>query len=70
MQNTEKSLNPDYISNYARNVSDWAIVFLYFSKTQVKIEYFLFVSTHFTSVSFMDQDSAVALSMLTVESVK
>ena len=45
-QNTEKLLNPAWISNSGRQFSEWAVVFFYFQKSQVKIEYILFVSTH------------------------
>ena len=70
LQNPANLLNPDWIFNSGRQFSEWAIVFLYFPRYQVKIEYFLFVSTHVTSSSFMDSASTVALSMLTGESGK
>ena len=63
-------LKPGCISNYGRQVSEWAIVFLYLPKSQVKIEYFLFFSTYVPSSYFMDLSNAVALSMLTGESGK
>ena len=70
LQNPENLLKPAWISNYGRKFSEQTIVFLYFPKYQVKIEYFLFVSTHVASSSFMDYSSAVALIMLAGESGK
>ena len=49
LQNKAKFLKPDWISNYGRQFSEWAIVFMHIQKSHVKIEYFLFVSTHVTS---------------------
>ena len=62
-----KFLTPACISNYGIQFSEWAIVFLYFPKYEVKIEYLLFVITHVTSSYFMDSANVVALSMLTGE---
>ena len=42
---------------------------LYLPKSQVKIEYFLFVSTHVPSSSFMDSFNSVSLSLFTGASV-
>ena len=39
--NPENLLKPLWISNYGRNVSERAFVLLYFTKSQVKIEYLL-----------------------------
>ena len=68
LQNTENLLKPDCIYNSVRQFSEWAIVFVYFPKYQVKIEYFIFVSNHFPSSFYMDSPSTVSLSILTGES--
>ena len=48
LQNPENLLNTAWISNSGRQFYEWAIVFLYLPKYQLKIEYFFFVSTHVT----------------------
>ena len=68
LQNTANLLKPARIYNSGRQCSEWDI-FLYLPKSQVKIEYLLFVSTHVPSLSYMDSENTVALSMSTGESV-
>ena len=67
LQNPENLIKPAWISNPGRQFSEWDIVFLYFPKSQVKIKYFLFVSTHVNSSYFIDSANAVAFSMFTGE---
>ena len=68
MKNPANFLKPYWIFNSGRQFSEGAILFLYFPKYQVTVEYLLFVSTHVLSLYFMYYTSAVALSMFTGES--
>ena len=45
----------------------WVIVFLYFPKSEVKMLYFIFGSTHVSLSSFVDSYIPVALSILNYE---
>ena len=67
LKNTANLLIPDWISNSGRNFYEWAIVFVYIQKFQVKIQHFYFASTHVTSSSFMYSASEVAISILNGE---
>ena len=70
LKNPANLLKPSWICNSGRQFSEWAIVFFYFPKSQVKAEYLIFVGTHVPPSSFMDSENSVALSMLTCESIK
>ena len=70
LQNPVNLLNPGCIFIYGRQFSERAIVFLYFPKSQVKIEYLFFVSNYVPSSYFMDLANTVALIILTGESGK
>ena len=69
-------LNVEYIEmdptvlQMSANFLKPAWIFLYFPKSRVKIEYFLFVSTHVPSLSLIYSANAVVVSMFTVESEK
>ena len=49
LQITENLLNPAWIYNSGRQCYEWAILFLYLPKPQVKIEHLLFVITYVPS---------------------
>ena len=46
LQNPENLLKISWIYNYGKHFTEWSIVFLYFPKYQIKIEYLLFVTSH------------------------
>ena len=67
LQNIENFLNPDWISSFVRQFSEWAIVLLYSVKHREKKYFILFVSTHVTLSYFMYSYNSVALSILNSE---